>query len=137
MIKVYRLSIKRIQLFFIFLFAFCALVAARAQTLSQFPEGAAEKIVTIYGLKIHYFEAGNGPDVILLHGLGGESSNWAATISPLSQKYHVIVPDQIGFGRSDKPFINYRVKTLVDFLYGLYKELKIESTSLVGNSLNG
>ena len=75
--------------------------------------------------------------MILLHGLGGSSSNWASTIGPLSQKYRVIVPDQIGFGRSDKPFINYRVGTLVDFLNGLYKELKIERASLVGNSLGG
>jgi pimeloyl-ACP methyl ester carboxylesterase len=49
----------------------------------------------------------------------------------------VIAPDQIGFGRSDKPMINYRVGTLVDFLDGFYKELKIERASLVGNSLGG
>jgi pimeloyl-ACP methyl ester carboxylesterase len=137
MIKGYRFSIRWIQFVLIFLSAYPALLAAQAQIPSQFPGGTAEKIVTVYGLKIRYFEAGNGPAVILLHGLGGESSNWAATISPLSQKYRVIVPDQIGFGRSDKPFINYRVGTLVDFLYGLYKELKIERASLIGNSLGG
>jgi triacylglycerol lipase len=98
---------------------------------------AAQKTATVYGAKIHYLEAGSGPAVILLHGLGGSSSNWASTIGPLSQKYRVIVPDQIGFGRSDKPFINYRVGTLVDFLNGLYKELGIERASLVGNSLGG
>ena len=75
--------------------------------------------------------------MILLHGLGGDSSNWAATVGPLSKKYRVIVPDQIGFGRSDKPLINYRVGTLVDFLNGFYKELKIERATLVGNSLGG
>jgi 2-hydroxy-6-oxonona-2,4-dienedioate hydrolase len=106
---------------------------ARLQT----PSGVAEKFVTIYGAKIHYLEAGSGPAVILLHGLGGDVSNWLATIGPLSQKYRVIVPDQIGFGRSDKPMINYRVGTLVDFLDAFYKELKIERASLVGNSLGG
>jgi pimeloyl-ACP methyl ester carboxylesterase len=59
------------------------------------------------------------------------------TIGPLSEKYRVIVPDQIGFGRSDKPMINYRIGTLVDFLDALYKELKVERASLVGNSLGG
>ena len=93
--------------------------------------------MTVYGVKIHYQEAGSGPAVILLHGLGGDVSNWAQTIGPLSQKYRVIVPDQIGFGRSDKPMINYRVGTLVDFLDGFYKELKLERASLVGNSLGG
>jgi pimeloyl-ACP methyl ester carboxylesterase len=38
---------------------------------------------------------------------------------------------------SDKPFLNYRVATLVDFLAGFYKELKIERATLVGNSLGG
>lgn len=110
-----------------------AFIAASAQ--AQQP--AQTKVATVYGAKIHYLEAGSGPAVILLHGLGGSSSNWASTIGPLSQKYRVIVPDQIGFGRSDKPMINYRVGTLVDFLNGLYKELKIERASLVGNSLGG
>jgi pimeloyl-ACP methyl ester carboxylesterase len=101
------------------------------------PTGVADKFVTVYGAKIHYMEAGSGPAVILLHGLGGDVSNWFATIGPLSEKYRVIVPDQIGFGRSDKPMINYRVGTLVDFLDALYKELKVERASLVGNSLGG
>jgi pimeloyl-ACP methyl ester carboxylesterase len=103
----------------------------------QPPSGVADKFVTIYGAKIHYVEAGSGPAVILLHGLGGDVSNWSPTIGPLSEKYRVIVPDQIGFGRSDKPMINYRVGTLVDFLDALYKELKVERASLVGNSLGG
>src|SRR4030095_4611099 len=93
---------------------------------------------TIYGAKIHYQEAGSGPAVVLLHGLGGDSSNWAPTIAPLlARKYRVIVPDQIGFGRSDKPLINYRVATLVDFLDGFYKQVGVQKASLVGNSLGG
>jgi pimeloyl-ACP methyl ester carboxylesterase len=98
---------------------------------------AAEKWATVFGARIHYLEAGSGPVVILLHGLGGSSSNWAPTIAPLAQKYRVIVPDQIGFGKSDKPLLNYRVATLVDFLDGFYKQLGIQKASLVGNSLGG
>ncbi len=106
-------------------------------SLIQLPPGAQAKTATVYGAKIHYLEAGSGPAVIFLHGLGGSSSNWAPNVAPLAAKYRVIVPDQIGFGRSDKPLINYRVGTLVDFLNGLYKELGIEKASLVGNSLGG
>ncbi len=107
--------------------------AASAQQAAS----ATGKFVTVFGAKIHYLEAGSGPVVILLHGLGGDTSNWGPTIAPLSQKYRVIVPDQIGFGRSDKPLINYRVATLVDFLDGFYKALGISRASLVGNSLGG
>lgn len=105
--------------------------------LLQAPAGAVDKFVTVYGAKIHYVEAGSGPVVILLHGLGSNTSSWNPTIGPLAAKYRVIVPDQIGFGSSAKPFINYRVGTLVDFLDGFYKALKIERASLVGNSLGG
>jgi pimeloyl-ACP methyl ester carboxylesterase len=72
-----------------------------------------------------------------LHGLGGNTTNWAFNIAALAQKYRVVVPDQIGFGKSDKPPINYRVGTYVDFLDAFLKELKIERASLVGNSMGG
>jgi triacylglycerol lipase len=111
--------------------------AAAQDSAAKTAPAIADKTATVYGAKIHYQEAGSGPVVILLHGLGGDSSNWASTIGPLAQKYRVIVPDQIGFGRSDKPMLNYRVATLVDFLDGLYKQLGITRASLVGNSLGG
>ena len=113
------------------------IVTASPTVAPQSSGSAVDRFVTIYGSKIHYIEAGSGPVVILLHGLGGDTSNWAPTLAPLSAKYHVIVPDQIGFGLSDKPLINYRVATLVDFLEGFYQELKIERATLVGNSLGG
>lgn len=49
----------------------------------------------------------------------------------------MVVPDQIGFGKSDKPLVNYRIRTYVDFLDQFCKQLKIERASLVGNSMGG
>lgn len=112
----------------------CAEVAPAQTTTAP---TRADKEVTIYGQKIRYIESGSGPVVILLHGLGGNAMNWTLNIAPLAEKYRVIVPDQVGFGRSDKPFINYRVGTYVDFLDKLYAELKIERATLVGNSMGG
>jgi pimeloyl-ACP methyl ester carboxylesterase len=97
----------------------------------------AQKEITIYGQKIHYVEAGSGPNLILLHGLGGSSQGWQFNIGPLAEKYHVFVPDQIGFGKSDKPLVNYRIRTYVDFLDQFCKQLKIERPTLVGNSMGG
>jgi len=78
-----------------------------------------DKFITVYGQKIHYTEVGSGPVVVLLHNLGGDLSDWNKTILPLSQQYRVIAFDQIGAGQSDKPFINYRPATWVDFLNGV------------------
>ncbi len=104
---------------------------------ASFAQAPASKTVEVYGQKIHYLEAGSGPTVILLHGLGGDAKNWAQTIPVLSKQFHVYAPDQIGFGESDKPMLNYRVSTLVDFLDAFYRKLGITTASLVGNSLGG
>lgn len=108
-----------------------------ALTATAWAQDAAIKQVEIYGQKIYYQEAGAGPDVILLHGLGGDRSNWNATVPALAAKFHVFVPDQVGFGQSDKPMIDYRVATLVDFLNAFYKKAGITKATLVGNSLGG
>ncbi|MGI9065883.1 MAG: alpha/beta fold hydrolase [Pyrinomonadaceae bacterium] len=107
------------------------------QTAAQSSSAPVDKETVVFGTKIHYLEAGSGPTVILLHGLGGSTQNWALNISVLAQKFRVIVPDQIGFGKSDKPFINYRIGTYVDYLDQFCKQLKIERASLVGNSMGG
>ena len=107
---------------------FCLATLANAQT---------PKEVTVFGQKIHYVEAGSGPNVILLHGLGGSTQAWQFNIGPLAEKFHVFVPDQIGFGKSDKPLVNYRIRTYVDFLDQFCKQLKIERATLVGNSMGG
>ena len=107
---------------------FCLATLANAQT---------PKETTVFGQKIHYVEAGSGPNVILLHGLGGSSQGWQFNIGPLAEKFHVYVPDQIGFGKSDKPLVNYRIRTYVDFLDQFCKQLKIERATVVGNSMGG
>jgi len=118
----------------------CAVLFALALTTAAFAQAAAPapKQVTIYGQKISYLEAGSsGPNVILLHGLGGDATNWTMTIPALAGKYHVYAPDQIGFGNSDKPIMTYRVATLVEFLDQFYQKLGIDKATLVGNSLGG
>ena len=107
---------------------FCLATLANAQTPEE---------TTVFGQKIHYVEAGSGPNVILLHGLGGSSQAWQFNIGPLAEKHHVFVPDQIGFGKSDKPLVMYRIRTYVDFLDQFCKQLKIERATLIGNSMGG
>lgn len=100
-------------------------------------QAAATKEAVVFGQKIRYTDTGSGPVVVLLHGLGGNRANWAFNAPALAQKFRVIVPDQVGFGDSDKPIINYRVATYVDFLDKFLAGLKVERASLVGNSMGG
>lgn len=103
------------------------------------PRGAEEeKTATVFGAKIYYVGAGDAakPTVVLLHGLGS-SVSWQFNIASLAEKYHVIALDQIGFGKSDKPMLKYRVGTYVDFLDKFLSEIKVEKATLVGNSFGG
>src|SRR5215213_6309660 len=119
---------KKLRTIVLLLTILCLATLANAQT---------SKEILVFGQKIHYVEAGSGPTVILLHGLGGSTQMWQFNIAALAEKYHVVVPDQIGFGKSDKPLVNYRIRTYVDFLDQFCKQLKIERATLVGNSMGG
>ncbi|HYD15871.1 MAG TPA: alpha/beta fold hydrolase, partial [Hyphomicrobium sp.] len=69
----------------------------------------------------------NGKTAVLLHGKNFCGATWEGVIDPLAKAgYRVVVPDQIGFGKSDKPLVNYRIRTYVDFLDQFCKQLKIE-----------
>jgi pimeloyl-ACP methyl ester carboxylesterase len=96
-----------------------------------------DKTIVVFGQSIHYWDVGAGPAVVLLHGLGEPKEDWRAVAESLSQKYRVLVPDQIGFGKSDKPLLDYTVQTYVDFLNEFLRQLKVEKASLVGESLGG
>lgn len=125
-----RVARRRALFAFLLTLLFTSTAAAQAAA-------PASKEAVVFGQKIRYTEAGSGPVIVLLHGLGGNSDNWVFNVGALSQKFRVVVPDQVGFGRSDKPLINYRVATYVDFLDKFLSELKVERATLVGNSMGG
>ena len=103
----------------------------------QTPGQPADKTIAVFGQAIHYWDVGSGPVVVLVHGLGSRKEDWLPVLEPLAQKYRLLVPDQIGFGRSEKPLLDYSVQTYVDFLNEFLRQLKVEKTSLVGESLGG
>lgn len=126
---------KNISKRFLIAIAFVTFASfASAQTQGGPPP---EKVAVVYGQNIRYIEAGQGPTVIPLHGLGAVKEVWLANFGALSAKYHVYALDQIGFGHSDKPLLDYKIATFVDFLHAFMQVQKISKASLVGNSLGG
>src|SRR5919106_2807057 len=78
----------------------------------------------------------NGRAVVLLHGKNFYGSYWENTIKAFSQAgYRVVVPDQIGFGKSSKPDIDYSFDLLASNTARLLAELKIERAAIVGHSM--
>ncbi|MFD5107234.1 alpha/beta fold hydrolase [Streptomyces cinereoruber] len=81
---------------------------------------------------------GPGRPVVLIHGwpLSGES--WKYQVPALAEAgYRVVTYDRRGFGRSDKPVLNYTYDTLADDLNALLTELDLRDVTLVGFSMGG
>jgi pimeloyl-ACP methyl ester carboxylesterase len=96
------------------------------------------KSVAVFGQKIAYYDVGSGPTVVLVHGFASQASvDWGHVIRPLAAHDRVIALDQLGFGESDKPTIDYDVQTWVDFLGEFLRTLQVEHFVLAGESLGG
>jgi pimeloyl-ACP methyl ester carboxylesterase len=80
----------------------------------------------------------NGRTVVLLHGRNFPSSYWAPVIKTLSEAgYRVVVPDQIGFGKSSKPAADLHFDTLARNTIALLDHLSIAKVDIVAHSLGG
>jgi 2-hydroxy-6-oxonona-2,4-dienedioate hydrolase len=106
-----------------------------AEPASAHALGVAEKDAVVFGFKLRYREAGDGPAVVLLHGLGGDGSRWTSTMATLAGDCRVIAPDQIGFGESDKPLANYNHAMLAEFLAEFMRTIGVAKATLVGHSM--
>jgi pimeloyl-ACP methyl ester carboxylesterase len=83
-------------------------------------------------------ERPNGRTAVLLHGRNFPSSYWAPVITMLSAAgYRVVVPDQIGFGKSSKPSGELHFDTLARNTILLLDHLKIDTADIVAHSLGG
>lgn len=86
---------------------------------------------------LRYVDEGDGPPVVLVHGLLGSHQSWAGQIERLSEKYRVIAPDLFGHGSSDKPSGDYSLSSHAATIRDLLDHLEIESAPMVGHSLGG
>jgi pimeloyl-ACP methyl ester carboxylesterase len=81
---------------------------------------------------------GHGPDVLLLHGLGGTRASLFATAAALSQRYRVHALDLPGFGSSSKPArAPYNARWYAETMLGFMDAQGIAQTHVVGNSMGG
>ena len=92
---------------------------------------------TIHGYRRAYRVAGSGPAILLIHGIGDNSTTWSTVQSKLAQRFTVIAPDLLGHGKSDKPRADYSVAAYANGMRDLLSVLDIDSVTVVGHSLGG
>ncbi len=93
--------------------------------------------VTIHGHRRAYVMAGEGPAILLLHGVGMDHCSWLPVIERLAPHYTVIAPDLLGHGRSDKPRADYSIAGYANAMRDLLAVLGVGSVTAVGHSLGG
>lgn len=88
------------------------------------------------GLKLRYFESGNGEPLILIHGLGGSLEAWTFQYGDFSRYFRVIALDLRGFGMSDVPE-SISIYDFAEDVRNLMDHLEMEAASLLGLSMGG
>jgi len=97
----------------------------------------SEQFANINGIKICYEIHGDGYPVIMIHGYGAVKENWMCQIGALSEKFKVIVFDNRGAGKSDRPNIPYTMDMYVEDIKSFMDLLQIQKAHIVGWSLGG
>lgn len=93
--------------------------------------------VVVDGIRLHVAEAGEGPALVLLHGLSATHYNWEHTIAAFADRWRVIAPDLPGHGRSAKPDAPYTIDFYAGVIRSLGRALGIREAVVIGNSLGG
>src|SRR5262245_14327216 len=110
-----------------------------------YPYPASSLPITLYGqeLRISYMDVpptgqANGHTVVLLHGNNFAGFYWGGPIDVLrNQGFRVVVPDQIGYGRSSKPIIPYNFSDMARNTRLILQSLKIDKAMVIGHSMGG
>jgi len=92
---------------------------------------------TIHGYRRAFRIAGSGPAILLIHGIGDNSTTWSSVQSALAQRFTVIAPDLLGHGKSDKPRADYSVAAYANGMRDLLSVLDIDRVTVIGHSLGG
>ncbi len=94
--------------------------------------------VHVDGVRLHYVEAGEGPPLLLLHGLNGSTFSFRLLMPYLAPHFRTIALDLKGFGYSDRPSGgDYSLGEQARLVAGFLDALGIEKAFVLGHSLGG
>ncbi|MDX1614604.1 MAG: alpha/beta hydrolase [Candidatus Promineifilaceae bacterium] len=99
---------------------------------------ARQKETTVAGLKMSFVDQGQGPALLLIHGIPVWGYLWKDCLEPLAAHFRVIVPDLAGYGYSDqRDSFDRSIKVQARLLAELLKQLRIEELFVVGHDIGG
>jgi len=104
------------------------------------PADHTHRDVKVQGVRLRVAESGDGPVVVLLHGLFMDHRTWDRVAKELSREFRVVAPDLPGFGDSEKPSPNkfsYDIDSFAEVIADLYAGLELGRAAVVGHALGG
>lgn len=105
---------------------------------SELLEAGALRDMVVDGRRYCVVRMGEGPPIVLLHGLGGSLFDWRHLLRPLAEDHQVIAVDLLGAGESDIPDDeDYSIAAHARRLRGLLDHLGVARATLLGNSFGG
>jgi len=87
--------------------------------------------------QLFWREVGQGTTLIFLHDAWADGSQWLPVVEQLTQSYHCVTPDLIGFGESERPPLHYSIALQVECLQELCDALKLQRLYFVATGIGG
>jgi pimeloyl-ACP methyl ester carboxylesterase len=100
-------------------------------------EASVTRWTKVHGHDVAYRQAGDGPLLVMIHGIAGSSGTWVPAMPLLAERYTVIAPDLLGHGESAKPRGDYSLGAYASGVRDLLGVLGYERATVVGHSLGG
>lgn len=99
--------------------------------------GLQERRLDVHGARLRYYVGGEGPPLLLVHGLGGAASNWSELAPLLASRRRLLVPDLPGHGGSSPLPSAPRLSPFADVLATMAEREGMLPAAVVGHSLGG
>jgi pimeloyl-ACP methyl ester carboxylesterase len=92
---------------------------------------------TLHGRRVAFRRAGEGPTIVLIHGITNSCQSWEPAMLRLARDYTVIAPDLPGHGDSDRQRGDHSLGAHANVMRDLLHVLEVERATVVGHSLGG
>jgi pimeloyl-ACP methyl ester carboxylesterase len=93
--------------------------------------------ISLHGNRVSYRIGGDGPPLVLLHGITSSSASWESVLPGLAERFTILAPDLLGHGQSDKPAGDYSLGSHACLVRDLMLALDIGPATIAGHSLGG
>jgi pimeloyl-ACP methyl ester carboxylesterase len=100
----------------------------------RIPSGIDSFTINIDGHRTHYYKAGTGMPVILVHGGASDARDWLKMMAALADRFSFYAPDLIGFGQTERRPSGYYLSDFSRFLVKFIDTMQVVKPALVGHS---